>query len=100
MHLYIELAVTLAVFEGLLFALFFAAQRRVSKLKSATDINLMDDGPWWSVWFHRVWLVCHLPVIAFQSLCSWIVRRPVAFHPAILHIGNFALLLLGVGISG
>lgn len=94
MHSIAELALPLAIVEGLLFFLFLAAQRRLGHLSSAPNFNPMDNGPWWSVWFHRVWLVCHLPALAFQVLCGWVVRRPVAFKPTIFHLSNFVLLLL------
>ena len=35
-----------------------------------------DDGPWWSVWFFRVWAACHIPVLLLQAGLHALFRKP------------------------
>jgi hypothetical protein len=65
-----------------------------------------DDGPWWSVWFFRLWAVCHLPVLLLQAGIFWLVRKntiavriPFVVAGFLIHAINLALVVVVLALE-
>jgi len=65
-----------------------------------------DDGPWWSVWFFRVWAACHIPVLLFQAGIHALLRRqefpvavPFLVAAFLIHAVNLVLVILMIRLS-
>ena len=96
-----EMAESFAVMEAIFLLLWLVLFWRLAR--EAPGQEPFDDGPWWSVWFFRLWAVCHLPVMLFQTGIlallrkqSVDVRMPLPLAGFLLHFPN---LVLVVGVS-
>jgi hypothetical protein len=88
----------LAAFEFIMFLILVLVQKLVARTRNATPMNLADQGPWWSVLYHRVWLACHvLPLIVSVALTSAAkaigLKKEVALPLILFPVVNYAALL-------
>lgn len=65
-----------------------------------------DDGPWWSVWFFRIWAAAHIPVLLFQAGIHALFRKqefpvaiPFVVAAFLLHAVNLVLIALVLMVS-
>lgn len=96
-------AISLAVLELVFYVLMNIIQRVVRKTTDDRVQDYFDQGPWWSIAFHRAWMVYHFAAICFQLLLSWVRQdlkngKTAALPIPALHAVNFFLLLLILNI--
>lgn len=88
----------LAAFELIMFLILVLVQKLAAKSRNGAPRNLADQGPWWSVFYHRVWLACHiLPLIVSVALTAATkaigVKKEVGLPLMLFPVVNYAALL-------
>ena len=88
----------LAAFEFIMFFILVIVQKLAVKTRNGQSMNLTDQGPWWSVLYHRVWLACHiLPLIVSVTLNSTAkavgLKQEVGLPLMLFPVVNYAALL-------
>jgi hypothetical protein len=79
------------------FCLLMIIQRAVQKKSTEGTLNFMDQGPWWSVAFHRVWLAYHIPAMVLQLLLNSASKslrgvNEFALSMPLFHLANYGFL--------
>ena len=96
----LEMAQRLAVMEAIFLVPWLVLFSRMAR--GAPGQEPFDDGPWWSVWFFRLWAVCHLPVMLVQAGIhallkkqSFEVRMPLPLAGFLYHFANLVIVVAG-----
>lgn len=81
------------------FLVLTVMHRRGAKHQASEQQNLMDEGPWWSVAYHRVWLACHIPAlllsIAATSFLKLVgIRREIGMPLIMFPVVNYAAIAI------
>lgn len=94
----LEAAPGYAVVEGFFFAVW--TSRTWVMMRKGFQGEPFDHGPWWSVWFFRIWAVFHLPVLLLQASIHWAFKKPefrismpLVVASLLLHGANFLLVV-------
>jgi hypothetical protein len=89
----------IAVLEVLSFLVLVIIQQIVLKGLRVAPSNLVDQGPWWSVFYHRVWIACHIPTLILGLTITSAAKAiglkkqlglPLALYPVI----NYFIIVL------
>jgi hypothetical protein len=94
-----DYGLSFAVMECVWLALLLLIQRSVRSKVDEPTKNLMDQGPWWSVAFHRIWLACHLPALMAHLGINTIgktlrFRKEVGLPLPAFHAVNYGVILV------
>lgn len=89
--------------EFIWFFLLVVIQRKVQKDSDGAPYDMFDDGPLWSVAFHRAWLVCHLPAMAVHVVINALGKffrlpREIGLPLPAFHLVNYAAMLTLINI--
>lgn len=88
-----------AAIEAIFFVLLVLIQRLVAKLHPEAALNFADQGPWWSVWYHRIWLTCHIPAVVMSIVITSItkaigMKKPLSLPLFLFPIVNVVVLCM------
>jgi len=100
----LEIAPGLALLEAISLVLWVMLMLLAQRREPGSEP--FDDGPWWSVWFFRLWAACHIPVLLLQAGIHALLRKqefrvamPFFVAAFLIHAVNLVLVILMIQLS-